>query len=146
MFSLREPRQLRRQGPSLLSYARSGMTREPVEPRGFSLDEYCVRVGSGRADFARGPEAVREWKMFDLGWLRVDPPGATIVEGTQVAVVIRHFGFWSVNWSQIVYIVDEDRRFGFAYGTLMDHAESGEERFTVTLRPDGSVWYEIRAL
>jgi uncharacterized protein (UPF0548 family) len=63
-----------------------------------------------------------------------------------VAVVTRHFGFWSVNWSQIVYVVDEDRRFGFAYGTLMDHAESGEERFTVTLRPDGSVWYEIRAL
>lgn len=35
--------------------------------------------------------------------------------------------------------------FGFAYGTLEEHAESGEERFLVELAGDGSVWYEIRA-
>ena len=36
--------------------------------------------------------------------------------------------------------------FGFAYGTLTQHAESGEERFVVSLDPrDETVWYEIRA-
>ena len=37
------------------------------------------------------------------------------------------------------------RRFGFAYGTLPEHAERGEERFTVELQPDGSVWYDLFA-
>ena len=33
---------------------------------------------------------------------------------------------------------------GFSYGTLAGHPESGEERFTVRLLPDGDVVYEIR--
>ncbi|HEV3306332.1 MAG TPA: DUF1990 family protein [Candidatus Sulfotelmatobacter sp.] len=38
------------------------------------------------------------------------------------------------------------KRFGFAYGTLGEHAESGEERFTVEWsRDDDSVWYDILA-
>jgi alpha-ketoglutarate-dependent taurine dioxygenase len=37
------------------------------------------------------------------------------------------------------------RRFAFAYGTLAEHAESGEERFQVEWREDDSVWYDILA-
>jgi len=38
------------------------------------------------------------------------------------------------------------KRFGFAYGTLADHMESGEERFTVEWRrDDDSVWYDLLA-
>ena len=38
------------------------------------------------------------------------------------------------------------KRFGFAYGTLREHAESGEERFTVEWsRDDDRVWYDILA-
>ncbi|HEX9543896.1 MAG TPA: DUF1990 family protein, partial [Pyrinomonadaceae bacterium] len=44
---------------------------------------------------------------------------------------------------------DEDgliSRFGFAYGTLRDHVERGEERFTVEWhKQDNSVWYDILA-
>ena len=39
-----------------------------------------------------------------------------------------------MNAGRVVYLVDEDGpvpRFGFAYGTLPGHAESGEERFLV---------------
>jgi len=47
-------------------------------------------------------------------------------------------------------VVDErDRpvtRFGFAYGTLPEHAESGEERFLIEWdRAGGGVWYDILA-
>src|SRR4029077_17849423 len=63
--------------------------------------------------------------------------------------VVRWFGLWSLNACRIVYVVDEDRpirRFGFAYGTLADHAESGEERFSIEWRrDDDSVWFDIRA-
>jgi uncharacterized protein (UPF0548 family) len=38
------------------------------------------------------------------------------------------------------------QRFGFAYGTLPDHVERGEERFIVEwLLKDDSVWYDILA-
>ncbi len=37
-------------------------------------------------------------------------------------------------------------RYGFAYGTLPDHAETGEERFLVEWdRMSGEVWYDILA-
>ena len=80
-----------------------------------------------------------------------EPPfsSAPIQVGTDVAVSVHHFGFYSLNACRIVYIVDDDdpmKRFGFAYGTLVEHAESGEERFTVECnRDDDRVWYDILA-
>ena len=38
------------------------------------------------------------------------------------------------------------QRFGFAYGTLPGHAETGEERFLIEWdRTDNSVWYDVFA-
>jgi len=57
-------------------------------------------------------------------------------------------GLWWLNACRIIYLLDEQaplRRFGFAYGTLLSHVEQGEERFTVELHPDGTVWYDLRA-
>lgn len=66
-----------------------------------------------------------------------------------MAVRAQVFGLWWLNACRIIYVVDETapvRRFGFAYGTLPDHAESGEERFQVEWnRHDNSVWYDILA-
>lgn len=84
--------------------------------------------------------------MFNLGWVQVFPRHASIEVGTTVAVVVNHFGFWSMNATRIVYVVDEERRFGFAYGTLQDHAEQGEERFSIEwAAEDDSVCYNILA-
>ena len=51
--------------------------------------------------------------------------------------------------ARVVYLVEEGRpvrRFGFAYGTLPDHVETGEERFTVEWHEnDDSVWYDMLA-
>ena len=44
-------------------------------------------------------------------------------------------------------MIDEPHRFGFAYGTLTEHAEIGEERFTAELDPaSGEVWYDVFAI
>ena len=84
--------------------------------------------------------------MFNLGWVRLFPGNTPIEVGESVAVLVRHFGFWSMNACRIVYRIDEDRRFGFAYGTLQQHAEQGEERFSVAWSAeDDSVTYEILA-
>jgi uncharacterized protein (UPF0548 family) len=43
-------------------------------------------------------------------------------------------------------LVGSPERYGLAYGTLPDHAERGEERFTVEFnRADQTVWYDIYA-
>lgn len=42
-------------------------------------------------------------------------------------------------------MIDEPRRYGFACGTLSEHAEAGEERFLVEWLEDGSVWYDLLA-
>ena len=92
--------------------------------------------------------------MFNIPWLRLYWPDTPIQVGAVVAVSVRHFGFFSLNACRIVYVVDEDgavmnepvSRFGFAYGTLGEHAESGEERFTVEWdRASDKVWYDILA-
>ncbi len=55
----------------------------------------------------------------------------------------------SLNACRIVYVLEEDapiRRYGFGYGTLAEHAEQGEERFSVEWHSgDDSVWYDILA-
>jgi uncharacterized protein (UPF0548 family) len=88
--------------------------------------------------------------MFDIGWLRIFPRNPKIRKDAVVAVVASHLGFWSININRIVYVVESEGSrpvFGFAYGTLLEHVESGEERFTVSWSPsDNSVWYEIVAL
>ena len=65
------------------------------------------------------------------------------------AVLIRHLGFWSLNGCRVLYSVGSPgdvARFGFAYGTLTNHAESGEELFEVFVDPQTEdVVYRIRA-
>jgi uncharacterized protein (UPF0548 family) len=41
--------------------------------------------------------------------------------------------------------VDQPRCFGFAYGTLPDHVECGEERFLIAWMGSDAVWYDILA-
>lgn len=66
-----------------------------------------------------------------------------------MGVLAHACGLWWRNACRIAYVVDEVgplRRYGFAYGTLPGHAESGEERFLVEWdERDGRVWYDILA-
>src|SRR5438552_3587101 len=97
-------------------------------------DEAVATIGNGPADFDRARAALLAWTQFDIGWVELFPRHASVEAGTVVAVLIRHFGFWSLNGCRVVYGTGgrEDRdRFGFAYGTLTNHAEAGEELFDV---------------
>ena len=125
------------------SYPEVGATRgEP--PRHADRDHNRTLLGHGDAVFAAAREAIRGWRMFDLGWLEIVPPDL-IREGECAVMVTRTLGLWSANVTRVVYVVDEEDAFGFAYGTLPHHAESGEERFLVERGPDGSVTYDILA-
>jgi uncharacterized protein (UPF0548 family) len=115
------------------SYNEVGATRGEF-PAGYGALRADSELGRGENYFTKACAAVREWKMFEVPNLRLHFPATPIEAGNVVAVLARHFGFWSLNFCRIVYVVDEDgpvRRFGFAYGTLREHAERGEERFVV---------------
>lgn len=130
-----------------LSYGPVGIVG--IRSTGRNLDEMMVVIGRGQADFDRARAALVAWKHFDLGWVVNFPHQAPIAVGTVVAVLIRHLGFWSLNGARVLYTVggmDDPGRFGFAYGTLTNHAESGEELFEVFLDPrTGDVVYHIVA-
>lgn len=129
-----------------LSYDPIGIARE--FPRGYKIDEASSTIGRGEATFARAKQALTNWKHFDLGWVELHPKGAPIEVGSVVAVLVRHLGFWSLNGCRIVYLIDKgEMAFGFAYGTLANHAELGEEIFEVSFDPASQeVTYRIRAV
>jgi uncharacterized protein (UPF0548 family) len=120
-------------------------------PAGYNVDHNRVQLGRGEVTWQRAVAAIRAWEMFGMPWVGLHWTSAPIQVGTDVAVSIRHFGFYSLNACRIVYTVDEEgpmKRFGFAYGTLAEHAESGEERFTIEwnrAEDEDSVWYDIVA-
>jgi uncharacterized protein (UPF0548 family) len=131
-----------------LSYDPIGIAKE--SPAGFSVDEASAVVGKGKLVFERARIALTEWKHFDLGWVELFPRGASIDPGSVVAVLVHHLGFWSLNGCRVVYgigYMQSGINFGFAYGTLTNHAEVGEEIFEVLLEPESeSVIYRIRAV
>ena len=84
-----------------------------------------------------------------MSWVSLCWPETPIEPGATVAVLISHLGFWSMNAARIVYVIEEQGRiekYGFAYGTLADHGEIGEERFTVELNQDDqTAWFDLYA-
>jgi uncharacterized protein (UPF0548 family) len=154
MFSLSKPSAdiihafLAAQKDQQFSYDHVGASRKTV-PDGYVVDHNRVQLGVGRAVFERATGALRQWKMFEMDWLELGWPNIPIVAGSTVAVVVHHLGFWSLNACRIVYTIEERgtiETYGFAYGTLSDHAEMGEERFTVEFHAnDETVWYDICA-
>jgi uncharacterized protein (UPF0548 family) len=127
------------------TYPAPGATRNGEAPPGFDVDHRRRQIGHGREVFAAACAAVRRWEMFRLGWAEICWPETPVVPGSAVAMLARFGGLWWGNSCRIVYVLDEARRFGFAYGTLPGHVESGEERFLIEWREDDSVWYEISA-
>jgi uncharacterized protein (UPF0548 family) len=118
-------------------------------PSGYVVDHIRTKLGAGEKVFAAAKAALERWQQFRLGWLEAIPAHTPIKEGQVVAILAQSIGLWWLNACRIVAVVNEDgrtKRFGFAYGTLPDHAASGEERFLVEWdRAEGSVWYDILA-
>lgn len=117
--------------------------KEP--PAGWMVDHNRICLGRGQATWEAARAAIRSWEMFRLGWVEVHGTEAPLAPGLDVAPLAHVFGVWFLNACRVVYLIDEERRFGFAYGTLADHAERGEERFLVEWREDDTVWYNILA-
>jgi uncharacterized protein (UPF0548 family) len=154
MLSLRKPSPdklrefLASQSECAFTYSAVGATAT-VPPAGYVVDRTRIKLGEGAQTFLAAKVALGHWEHFRLGWVETWPPDTPIQAGQVVAVMAQLFDSWWLNACRIVYVVGEDdpiKRFGFAYGTLPKHAESGEERFTVEWNQTGdAVWYDIIA-
>ena len=154
MISFRKPsaetvrKFLDQQAAGDFTYAPVGATAG-ARPSGYRLNQTRVKLGSGPRVFERARAALGRWEQFRIGWAEVQPDDQPIVPGAVVAIIAYRLGIWWLNACRVVYVVDEAgpvERSGFAYGTLPDHAGSGEERFLIEWdRETDEVWYDILA-
>lgn len=116
-------------------------------PPGYNVDHTQVQLGSGEQVFKRAKKALARWRMFEVSWVQLCWPNTPVQPGNVVGVLAHVSAGWWLNVCRIVYVFDEPgdvERFGFAYGTLPNHAERGEERYSIEWRhADDSVWYEV---
>ena len=140
---------LKEQSGRELSYANVGSSWAE-SPSGDYVNRYEVHLGQGEAVFAAACRSLREWQHFSLGWVQLRPVSAVPLEVGIVLASLANIGpTWWFNVCRIVCVVDERapvRRFGFAFGTLPDHAESGEECFVVEMTAEGQVTFRIRSI
>ncbi len=136
-----------REGESF-SYPEVGASRTAA-PSGYNVDHNRVLIGEGRETFSKAIIALKSWKMFEIQWLKLCWTDTPIIVGVTIGVWVNHLSFWSLNANRIVYVMEEKgeiEKYGFAYGTLLAHAECGEERFSVEYhQADNKVWYDLYA-
>lgn len=136
--------------PATHPFVRASLETPLTVPDGWDVDHPRERIGTGRACFERARAAISNWRTFELGWVELHPRTALIEVGVVVAPIVHVANLTFTNACRIEAVIDERtsrrERFGFLYDTLPEHAERGEERFTVELdRSDDSVWYDILA-
>ncbi|KAI8471612.1 MAG: hypothetical protein J3K34DRAFT_520428 [Monoraphidium minutum] len=121
-----------------------------VMGRGYMITTNRRKIGEGQKVYDAAVAAIKAWEQVQLGWnFTTKPPvkeGAKLCSATQTVVP------WSVLPAQVVYSGDEaadfgggdkGRRFAVGLASLSGHLLAGEERFSVELHADGSVWYDV---
>jgi len=86
----------------------------------------------------------RNWQAHSGPGLHVLPRQTEIQRGATVIVTLGLIVALAAP-CRIVEVVDEPRRWGFAYGTLPGHREQGEEAFVLKWADDDTVHFEVSA-
>jgi uncharacterized protein (UPF0548 family) len=127
-----------------LNYAERGATQGRL-PAGYRDLRREVTLGTGTPRFEHASHVLMHWDMHRRSGLRVCASSLTVEEDS-VAVMRLGVGIAAIQAPvRVVYVVDEPRRRGFAYGTLQGHPERGEEAFVVEHRGDDTVVFTLTA-
>lgn len=119
---------------------RSGFRVLPVDPPPAAEQPVYKPVGFDESGAPVEPAAIapREHSF--------NPDGAERLAAGDTVKLRIPLGPFGVNSpARVIYVVEEAKIVGFAYGTLPGHPEEGEEAFIVEHRDDDSVWITIRA-
>jgi uncharacterized protein (UPF0548 family) len=117
-----------------LTYPEVGATDRPELPGdGYHNGRHAVALGQGVRVFEAGVDALRTWQPHHFAGASLVPEVPAIEVGSELVSVLRAGPLHLVVPCRIVYVTDEPRRFGYAYGTLPGHPESGEESFHIEM-------------
>ena len=129
-----------------LTYDEVGATLAGVDlPPGRHHQHHSVVLGHGGDVFVAAADGLRRWQPQRGSGFFVVPEDPPLAMGTDVAVMIPLGPVRALVPCRVVGVVDEEHRFGFAYGTLPGHPERGEESFVVVQEADGTVRFEVTA-
>ncbi|TJZ56996.1 DUF1990 domain-containing protein [Streptomyces piniterrae] len=128
-----------------LTYPEEGGTRRTPLPPGYSHLRQEVLIGHGRAALAAAGEAVTTFRMHRAAGVGIRAGGRRAAPGMSVEVSLGIGPLRLRAPCRVVWVVAEEDRVGFAYGTLDGHPECGEEAFVVERRADDSVWFTVTA-
>jgi len=110
-------------------------------------DTLEVEIGVGDEAWERAKEGIRHWVPFDLAWSAIATRGNIPKPELDVVVHATILGLHFTVACRVVsihdYEDDSSARFGFTYGSLMSHVETGEELFEVVRDSAGRVSYRI---
>ncbi|EME16535.1 DUF1990 family protein [Rhodococcus triatomae] len=127
-----------------LTYPEVGQSAATL-PAGYTHLHRTRAIGHGHDDFDRAATLLAGWEMHRRAGLRVESSAEVAAVGARVTVGLGVGPLRVHAPCEVVYVLDEARRRGFAYGTLPGHPECGEERFCVELQDDDTVTFTIIA-
>jgi uncharacterized protein (UPF0548 family) len=128
----------------VLTYDALGATLARTEAPGFRIEEGSVRVGSGPERWEYVAAEVLAWGVKTRSGFTVD--GGAAVVGRRYWLTAGLGPLRIREPVEVVAIINEPDRQGFAYGTLSGHPVSGEEAFVAERRADDSVWLSVRSM
>lgn len=136
----------RRLAAAEFTYPEVGATHpDSLLPPGYHHLTEHRRIGSGPAAFDAAVTDLFSWQVYP----RCHIPLAVSTDTASVGAIVRlGIGVAPLRLlipCRVVYVLDEARRKGWAYGTLPGHPESGEESFYLEHGADEQVTFSIRA-
>lgn len=140
----RDQARLKRLGDAPLTYPEVGATAGTL-PAGYHHVRRCEVIGQGPDAFAEAADVLMSWQMHSRAGLRVIASAPRAAPDVVVLMQLGVAGRGLVVPCRVVYVVAEERRIGFAYGTLPGHPECGEESFVIELLDDDRVRVQIIA-
>jgi uncharacterized protein (UPF0548 family) len=128
-----------------LTYPEIGATRTDDLPGGYRHVRRHVRIGTGSDVFRAAARGLATWQMHRAAGIRVRADAGSVSVGARFAsgIGIGPLRLWAP--CEVVWLVDEPRRYGYGFGTRPGHPESGEEALVVSIDGEDGVWFDIRA-
>lgn len=99
-----------------------------------------------RRDFNGAVHDLLFWRAHEQAGLKVATSDLPLREGS---VVLMRLGIGPLSLripGRVTDLIDEPRRGGFGYATLLGHPEAGEERFILEHLDDGSIRFTTTAI
>ncbi|MBX8688531.1 DUF1990 family protein [Mycobacterium sp. 20091114027_K0903767] len=136
--------------PADLTYDEAGLTAPAcanwtAAPRSFRRFECTVVLGHGDTVWTFAVAEVMRWGIKRRSGFHVAPDGI-VSEGADYCITARCGPIVVREPVQVVAVVDDDDRCGFAYGTKRGHPVCGEEAFVVHRDGAGAVSLTLRSL